>query len=276
MLIGCLRIGPDPRAWITTTPSGLNWIYRLFVLQEVAEGADRFVEDAQGNKRPLYERFHVSIDDNRRNLDPHYYDSLRASYTGRFARQELYGEFVSMEGLVYDEFGPENISDSAEYRIDTPVEWAFDDGYTNPRVILFIQRMPNGDVHIFDELYHTRRLAGESLGEALERPYARPELAVGDPSAAEFRETLRQADIIARGAKCEIIESIKVVRRLICDGRGYRTIKVHPRCRNLIREMTSYAYPEGSDVRNETEKPEKANDHAPDALRYWCWMRARH
>jgi hypothetical protein len=48
---------------------------------------------------------------------------------------------------------------------------------------------------------------------------------------------------------------------------------VNRRCKNLIREMTEgYVYPEG--VRRDNEKPVDANNHAPDALQYWTFMRA--
>lgn len=281
VLIGCLRVGPEPKAWITTTPSGsLHWSYQYFVMgktpPEVAEAlALEGIDPAD-----LYSYCHASVEDNRANLDPLFYASLLASYTGKYRKQELEGLFVSFEGLVYEEFSPENIGDGPEFDHDSsiPVEWAVDDGYTNPRVILFLQLRDNGDVVVFDEVYRSRQKAEETIDEALDQelhPWPKAEFAAVDSSAAELVRRLTDADIVARGSTHQVVEGIKVVRRLVLDGNGHRSLRVHRRCENLIREMQCYCYPEGKDSRNESEKPEKSNDHTPDALRYWTWMRAR-
>lgn len=283
VLAGRIRVGERPQMWITTTPAGRNhWLYRIFVERDFAPDA---LEAAGGAER-LAEFVQARTAENRENLDPLYYASLQAMYTGEFARQELEGEFVSFEGLVYADFGPENITTDAEYALARgPVEWAYDDGFTNPRVILFLQRGGDGSVCLFDEYYRAGEQGAASIEAALDmlaahagtddNPRPLPEIAVGDPSAAELADALRRADITARGAKCEVIEGIKVVRRAVKDGNGKRWLRVHPRCVNFIREMGSYAYPEGGEGRNEAEQPVKANDHGPDALRYWTFLRWR-
>jgi hypothetical protein len=104
---------------------------------------------------------------------------------------------------------------------------------------------------------------------------ARFDIAVGDPSAVELAASMRRADIPARGAKCEIVEGIKRVRALVRGAAGQCRLLVHPRCKNFIREMgEDYRYPDGSEGRSDI-KPVKENDHGPDAIRYWAWLRAR-
>lgn len=210
--------------------------------------------------------------------------------------------FVALEGLVYGEFSSDNIEDYIPHP-DLPVELAFDDGYVDPRAILFIQRTPM-HIHVFDEIYESRRLEAHHMQaildrmgtwfgwrqpgtpgeedqvvyenpEGLLRPAVMPEIAIGSSEAAVLMRHFRMADIVARGGTHQVVEGLKVVRQLICDGQGYRALKVAPRCRNLIEEITSgYQYPpEGS--RRDDEKPIDGNDHACDALRYWCWVRAR-
>jgi hypothetical protein len=185
--------------------------------------------------------------------------------------------YASIEGLVYPEFGAENLTQD-EPNPELPIELAFDDGYVDPRAILFIQRT-GSRILVFDEIYHSRRLAQESVHMVVEgceeMGWPLPELAVGSPEAVELREHFRRADIPARGSSHKVVDGIQVVRRLICDGQGYRALKVHTRCRNLIQEMTQdYKYPEVG-TRRDDEKPLDGNDHACDALRYWCWLRAR-
>lgn len=84
----------------------------------------------------------------------------------------------------------------------------------------------------------------------------------------------KQANIPARGGTHIVVEGVKVMRGLVCDGQNYRTLKINKRCANTINEITrGYRYPEGA--KRDNEKPADGNDHACDALRYWCWMRAR-
>ena len=102
-----------------------------------------------------------------------------------------------------------------------------------------------------------------------------PQIAVGSPEAIELREYFRRANIPARGEQSPIVEGLKIVRRLICDNNGYRALRVHRRCANLLRELQgAYQYPAGSSG-SVGETPLDKDNHAADALRYWVWLRAR-
>ncbi len=184
--------------------------------------------------------------------------------------------YAGVEGLVYSEFTQDNVTDQ-EPDSAQPIELAFDDGYIDARAILFIQRTGT-QVLVFDELYQTKTLAEQSVTDTVERCKARgwqlPELAIGSPEAKELQERFRMAGIAARWFPHEVVNGIQVVRGLICDVQKHRSLLVHRRCTNLIRELTEgYVYPEGTHQLH--EKPAKANDHAADALRYYCWARAR-
>lgn len=297
--IASVRIGADPRAWVTSTPRGVrHWLYRSFALNEISAEVHALLDEI-GHDGPLYEHFHASIHDNRANLDPLFLATMLTAYTGRFARQELGGEFVEMaEGVVYDEFSVENIVSDQEPDPDIPIELAFDDGYVDPRAFLFIQRRGT-EILVFDEHYRSRQLAEMAVKEVVERverwiwPLDEerraqalkeaadgkrrilPEIAVGSPEAKELRERLRRADIPVRSRPHEVVEGINVARRLVLDGNGYRALKVHSRCKNFIEELTDgYRYPDEG-ARKNNEKPMDGNDHACDAFRYWAWVRAR-
>jgi PBSX family phage terminase large subunit len=266
IMIGRLREGAG-RAWITATPKGFNWLYQ---------------------RRGEITLFRARTADNPY-LPPDFIQSLQASYTGAYAKQELDGEFVTFEGLVYDEWSADNETND-EPDPTKPIELAFDDGYIDPRVILFIQRTSNG-ILVFDELYHSRHLGHVCIQEALDmlgsrfgwsnvrgqrRPLVMPQLAVGSPEAIELREYMRRADIAARGVSHRIVDGVQVVRRLVHDGNGVRSLRVHRRCANLLREIREgYQYPSGSRARRDEEQPLDKDNHACDALRYWCWLRAR-
>lgn len=203
--------------------------------------------------------------------------------TGHRRKRLLEGIWAAPEGLVYERFTEDNISADADYDPERgPIELAVDDGYaSSPRVILFLQVDDDGVINVFDEMYHLRHLADTCIGEAKAKLEAhagedeRFEIAVCDPSAVQLMGSMRRADIPARGAKCGVIEGIQNLERFVRNADGQILLRVHPRCRNFIQEMSEgYRYPDG-DTRSGDVKPIKEQDHGPDALRYWAWLRMR-
>jgi len=285
------KAAPWQQLIVSTNPGPpSHWIHRSLML---------------GGQASIYDK--ARPEDNPYN-PPQYIAFLRM-LTG-ILRQRLWeGKWVQTEGLVYSEFDLTNLTS------DGPIfpgafELAFDEGYVDPRAILFIQRRPER-ILVFDELYHVRHLAETCVREILERcifwsgkklppelerasnseiaqwcrqedPGSKapnvylPEIAVGSPEAKEMQQRLRLADIPYRSKPHEVVEGIKPVRELICDGNGYRTLQVNrERCPDFIRELTEgYQYPEAGS-RRDGEKPKDGDDHACDAFRYWTWVRAR-
>lgn len=163
-----VRIGKDPRVWVTGTPVGIrHWLYKYFVLQEIPQEALDLLAEL-GYEGNLVDHFHASIDDNKMNLSPFFYATMRTLYQGKFAAQELDGKFLEVaEGVVFDTFSPANIT-AMQPIPGHPIELAFDDGYVDPRVILFIQRFPDR-VLVFDEYRRTRQLAQTSVQNVVDR-----------------------------------------------------------------------------------------------------------
>ena len=231
--------------------------------------------------------------------------------TGRYYERYVLGKWVAFEGLVYEHWDAEhNVSQEAEYDPEHGVvEWAIDDGYSDPRAVLFIQRTARGDIHIFDEHYQARQLEEDAILECLLKPkdrsdfpdvnwadfnaafrflregreekklYAWPDLAIVDPAAAEMRGALYKWDIVdGHPAKCPVEESIKRVRTLICDRNGYRTIRAHPRCVQYIKDKGEYVRKktglvdaEGEPVFSDRPAENQPSSHTQDAERYWVW-----
>lgn len=251
--------------------------------------------------------FVPGLADDNPHLPPGYWDMLD-TLPGALRQAWRWGDWYAMvEGLVYDSFSADNITDM-EPDPERPVELAIDDGYIDPRAILFIQRSGK-HILVYDEIYKSHQLEEESIraivlkcieragtdvpedglgyvelaAQAQKAGVKLPELAAVSHEAVALRKRLRSADIPARnwmaskeGATTGSVrvEAIKLTRSLICDGRGQRTILVHRRCKNLLDEITTgYKYPEGK--RGLNEKPLDENDHACQALESWCWLRAR-
>lgn len=280
-LIGRIRIGPAPALWITTTPKP-HWLKRVF-----------YVSPPNIGGKPLTAAFKVSTQANRANLDPLYYASLEASYTGRYADQQLRGEMVIFEGVVYETFSLEtwplgNLCDDEpdltlidpnqpEAGLQFPLELYFDDGYNpDPRVIGWVQKKPDA-ILLFDEFAHKMHLEETCVKEVLERGWPRPELAVGSPEAKSLHEYFRLANIPVRFRGHEIAERIPLVRRLLCDGNQRRTVKVNRRCKNFIQEFSEgYRYPESKNDSGEisSNRPIDKDNHSADAFGMWCYVRA--
>ena len=210
---------------------------------------------------------------------------VKSAELGRLFAQE-YPEnprdcFLLWTGRVYPNFDVENVTKDAEYKPGLDLLWGVDDGYVegdgpghanyHPRVVLLGQPTPNGGLNIFAEYFETgiadyQETITVCATENEEKGFVDriPDLVYYDSSAAMFGGALYNAGLYHEKATHRVVEGIRNVRRLICDGQGVRLIRIHPRCKNLIREMTSYRY----DAKSNVEKPSKIDDHGPDALRY--------
>jgi len=82
IMLGRLREKPG-RSWLTTTPRGFNWIYDLFVTQQL-DGYDLIRSSSRDNPY----------------LPADFIGSLEQAYAGQFRQQEIEGEFVQPEGAL--------------------------------------------------------------------------------------------------------------------------------------------------------------------------------
>lgn len=245
--IGRLRAdGTAGPAWLTTTPKGRNWVY---------------------NQLSNLTVFRSTTADNPY-LDREFVHSLESVYTGQFARQELYGDFVTFEGLVYDEFDRSRHVMEQDQREGWRYVAGIDEGYTNPSVIMVVGLDSDNRVHIAQEMYRRRMLQGDVIAEARRlRDAFQIDTFYADPSAAGLIAELRDAGLPVVAADHRVMDGIhRVKAALQVAGDGRPRLTVSPQCVNTIAEFESYVWKEGrAGMRDE---PEKVNDHAMDALRY--------
>ena len=271
----------EPRFIAGTNPDGIGqkWVRSLWIEhkmpKELAGWEDRF-------------EFVPGLATDNKHLSASYWEELKTQ-SGARRKAWLEGDwYASFEGLVYEDFRGDLVDGNLtmeEPDPDLPIELAFDDGYVDPRAILFVQRK-GSEILVFDEMYHRKHLPETCVREVVEKCGARfgwvddektlpkrlPQISVGSPEAKVLQEHLRRANIVVRFKPHKIREGIEVVRSLICDGNGYRTLKIHTRCTSLIEEITSgYQYPEGG--KGKDEEPVDKENHAVDALRYWAFSR---
>lgn len=211
-------------------------------------------------------------------IKPQEIAEIKATTAPEDFEQEYGAQFTSASGLVYKDFSVDNITTQAEYNPAQAVWWACDDGYVHgkgrgdtsyhPRTVLLMQQNELGGVNVFDEYLATGETHEQTIINLLAKPYAHPYAAWVDGSAALFRGELSRKGITNANGTHPVSEGIKNVRRFILDAKGVRLLRVHPRCANIIYEMSAYHYDETTRVQAGEPVPAKVDDHSQDALRY--------
>jgi PBSX family phage terminase large subunit len=255
ILLGRIRqIGYEPKGWITTTPKGYNWIHRYWV----AEPQDG------------YEMFQTSTRENIYLL-PEYVDDLKKNYTGVFANQEIEGQFVSFEGVVFPSFNTNIhcITDDKMMGKFSRVVAGVDFGFTNPSVCLFIGIDDDNSLYIFDEIYEKKLPSGDFFDMIGERDKTyNSDIFYPDPSEPGLIEEMQRRGFMAKKADNDVMGGISRISNRLKGTNGKPTLFISDKCVNTIMEFQNYRYPTGKDDKPLQEKPMKVFDHAMDALRY--------
>lgn len=231
------------KMWFSCNPGNpMHWFYTGWIQKRQEHNA-------------LY--LHFTMRDN-----PSLSESVLARYesgfTGVFYDRYVRGLWVAAEGLVYDQFGEDNIVDDApeggEYFIScdygtlNPFSaglWCWD-GKTATRVREYYYSGRETRANKTDEEYYTEveKLAGDLSIKSV----------VVDPSAASFIEVIRRHKrFTVKKAVNDVGPGIATVARYLRDG----TIKIHRSCQNCIREFGLYRW----DEKSPEDRPIKENDH---------------
>ena len=251
------------KVYFTCNPSSLsNWFYKKWVKRE---------GDYEDDVKIL--RLHFTLDDNP-GLDDVVYKQLKSRWTKKSTHYKWYilGEWVSPEGLVYD-----NFSRSRNVVKHLPKEngrWfvSVDYGITNPFAAL-LWYVCNDRAYIADELYiDTRqsenRYTDEELYEFMARMIGDRQIynIIVDPSASSFKETIkRKRKFRVKNANNEVLAGIATTYSMLSNG----LIKVLDKCeKGVLTEVYLYSWDENGNSAKESVK--KENDHAMDAMRYFA------
>jgi PBSX family phage terminase large subunit len=241
------------KAICTTTPNGMNWMYDFFI--------------ARKENRGLVSVHYAKTIDNAMNLPRGYIESLESQYTGNFFKQELLGEFVGFEGLVYPEFSIEtHVTDNMPRPLDIDINIGMDFGYTDPTVMLAIGKDKADNRYVFDELYFTN-IPLESAKSELQRFVSKysPKKIWADPSRPDLIRQMELWGFNIAKANNDILGGIMSVSHYLKvrnDGRP--RLFISPNCTNLISEFQMYRYND----KKKGEKPLDKYNHCLDSLRY--------
>ena len=254
IMIGRLRQGGKlGYAWLTTTPKGRNFIFQEFVQKS----------------RKDYILFKAKTSDNTY-IDPEYYNMLAESYTGDFARQDLDGEFVAFEGLIYPFFDrdahmPMAAKWPTQYALTVAgVDW----GFANPGVIVVFGVDGDGRMWGLHEEYARRRRVEDwaNIAKDLEQQY-KVDYFFCDPAEPDNIDLFNQLGVHAVPAENEVWLGIQSMQnRLVTQGDNLPRLILSPSFANTATEFEQYQWAEHKDGLH--DKPKKVNDHTMDATRY--------
>jgi len=250
-------------AWFIGTPQGFNHFYELFKREE---------------KSKEYKSFHFTSYDNPFLLKDEIEQARRDMTEDAFA-QEYMADFRKFTGLIYKEFDRKvHIIEP----IDIPSHWqiyrAMDFGAKNPTVCLWIAVDTVDNVYVFDEYYRSGERSSFHANVIKAKTDRDVLITYGDPSAeqeqldyAEHEVYITPADKFTPNNKSWVNYGIgRVAELLKVDAQtGKPKLFVFKHCENIIREFESYRWMEKRDELNSRETPEKVDDHAMDALRYF-------
>jgi PBSX family phage terminase large subunit len=206
---------------------------------------------------------HYRIDDNPY-LDAGFVEALKREYRGTmYYGRYIEGLWTAADGLVYPRFGNENVERQLKERYERYVV-SVDYGTRNATAMLLFG-CADGVWTAVDEFYGGG-LTDEEYYAALhglaERRGARVDCVIVDPSAASFITTIRRkGEFAVKRADNGILDGIRNTASALSKG----LLRIHENCGHLLDEIARYRWcRDGGE-----ERPEKKDDHACDALRYF-------
>ena len=245
--------------WFNCNPDGPYHWFKLNWIDELQE------------KNMLY--LHFTMDDNL-SLSEEVKARYRSMYTGVFFKRYILGKWTMAEGIIYDMFDNEKhvIDDLAAYTWTDEYYVSCDYGTQNATVFLLWRKTVTGIWICIREWYYSGRDENvqktdiEYAGELKQfLGTIKPKAVIVDPSAASFIAQLKKEGFHVKKANNDVLDGIRFVGTLF----NQKKILIYKDCENLIREFSSYVWDIKAVERGE-DKPVKKEDHAMDALRYFC------
>ncbi len=196
------------------------------------------------------------------------FERLKQENPRRYAVAGL-GEWGIAEGLIFENWEVADF-DHKTLGTEDEIQWQYrsffglDYGYSNDPTafIVFAANPLKKEIWIYDEHYETKMLNSDIAKMIVGKGYAKERIRA-DAAEPKSNEDLRRMGIVrlvsSVKGKDSVINGITAIQE-------YR-IKVHPRCKNTISELSSYCWKKDK-TDSGTNVPEDKNNHLMDALRY--------
>jgi len=263
------------RGIVTTTPSGHDWLYYVFMKTQHPRTKKEFPnkdEYAWFGSSTLLNPF----------TPESYKQNLLNQLAGKFARQEIYGEVVGFEGQVYDNFKHDVhiIKENPNVELFKEIVCGVDFGFTNAMACLIVGIDSDDRAYVLEEYYHSKKNM-DHLAEWLNKKkgaYSNLNIQIEpfdfnniycDPSEPMLIAELCELGLPAMRAKNEVMPGIHFTYTMFDVQKDNKPrIFINQHCNHLIEEINQYRYLDVKEDKEAKEQPLKVNDHAMDALRY--------
>lgn len=263
---------------ILTSNPDMNWIKTEVLLKadKIHNPQSTYLQDPDEINKAI--SVHIAPTHLNPYLPDDFWDTVAKGKPDWWIRRYLYGSFEHTSGQVYPMF--------ADYIIEPreiPKHWqrlfAADFGLRDPTVMLAGAIDPKlGELHIYAEHYEAGKSVKYHASKMKEmiRPVGMGLIRsiVGDPagkrrSEKDYRSLFdhyAEYGLYFKPGLNKIEDGIMKVYGYFEAGK----IKIHANCRNLIRELGLYKYPEQEldAKKNPSEIPIDKDNHTCDALRY--------
>lgn len=271
----------DPKAkrlcgFAVWTPKGYDWVYRKFLADPV----------------PGYDAIVAKPNENRYLLEktPDFYERLKGSYDEKFFRQEVLGEYLSMEGgRVYTAFQRETHLADLEASPYLPLLWALDFN-VDPMSSVIVQ-ISGGVVRVLDEIILRHGTTERACEEFLKRfPNHQAGIVIFGDASGYAQQTTGFSDyqmirdhfqahttvkVTYRAARSNpsVRERLNLTNRMLLSASGEVQMMVDRRCKELVKDFEQVCYKADS---NQIDKDRnRMRTHASDALGYLLWQECR-
>lgn len=177
------------------------------------------------------------------------YDKIKKDTLPLIFRQEFECEFVSFTGLIYEEFADHMIENFDLPDMLDMVAIGIDWGYVDASCMLAAYRY-QGRIYVFDEIYASKMLLEEFAEKILSHIRlwdARGVAAVADHEPDRIGELQRRGIPCGNADKANIVGNRIEIKELFWKDE----IRIHPRCKNLIRDIKSISWCE--DIKTKRE-----------------------
>lgn len=278
------------RMFAVWTPKGLDWVYRRFI--------------SPTDKLPGHEAIIAAPGENLAVLSksPDYYENLKASYDDRFYQQEVLGAYLNVNaGRVYHAWSEANEDASLRFAPEAGICWSLDFN-VDPMAAIVAQHL-NGRINVLAEVFlrNSDTIAMCERFENVAQPFVvayraangkpLPVTVYGDATgqarstAAKtdydlIREYFRsrpdfKLDFDYPRSNPPVRDRVNSVNAMFRNAQGETRMRVHPSCRELVKDCYEVAWKTGS-LNFELDKvTDKTRTHVSDALGYLIWQVAR-
>jgi Terminase large subunit, T4likevirus-type, N-terminal len=272
----------DPKAsrlcgFAVWTPKGYDWVYERFVANKV-EGYETI------SAPPFENRFLLQ-------RIPDYYERLKNSYDARFYQQEALGQYLNLSaGKVYSAFDRGgNVAEELAVDARRPLLWALD--FNVDPMSSVIAQVDGEQVTVLDEIVLSRASTFDACSEFERRfpSHAAGLVVYADATGARLQTSgttdvaiLRQhfrdgahglVEFRIPRSNPAVRDRVTLLNAKLETAAGERKLRVHPRCKELIKDFERVVYKEDSQVIDKDRDAKRS--HLSDALGYLVWQECR-